>query len=111
MNVNYNLFNHEPFILCGSPAQLTLKLSRSECQFSPLAVVHFLKIVMRIWWYQIKITTLSILITCVMDKVWLSLLHVSYFWELRGEGGNEKFNLFCVTVCWFFFGILQYAKF
>ena len=31
MNVNYNLFNHKPSILCGSPAQLTLKLS----------VVHF----------------------------------------------------------------------
>ena len=38
-----------------------------------------------------------------MDKVWISLLHVSYFWELKGEGGNEKFNLFCVTVCYFFF--------
>ena len=58
---------------------------------------------MRIWWYQIQITTLSILITCVMDKVWISLLQVSYFWELKGEGGNEKFNLFCVTVCYFFF--------
>ena len=44
MNVNYNLFNHKPSILCGSPAQLTPKLSESECQFSPLAVVHFFKI-------------------------------------------------------------------
>lgn len=44
MNVNYNLCNHEPSILCGSPAQLTLKLPRSECQSSPLAVVHFFKI-------------------------------------------------------------------
>ena len=46
-----------------------------------------------------------------MDKVWISLLHVSYFWELKGEGGNEKFNLFCITVCYFFSGTLQFAKF
>ena len=32
-------------------------------------------------------------------------------WELKGEGGNEKFNLFCITVCYFFSGTLQFAKF
>ena len=66
---------------------------------------------MRIWWYQIKITTLSILITCGMDKVWISLLHVSYFWELKMKEAMRNSIYFVLQSVNFFSGILQFAKF